>query len=154
MDVLALGEGRAGKLGLDTEGVSTEVVTLSLQQVGGQVLGAVAVVEAQRGGEGRDGDTPESSLADNVSPAVLGIVDGLGEELVEQQVLELGVLAVSVGDVLQEDRADNATATPHESDGGLVQLPAVLLGSLFRKRQRQQMIRIEYDSQHLRSGSA
>lgn len=130
MNVLALGEGLAGVLGLDAEGVGTEVVTLSLQQVGGQVLGAVAIVEAEGSGEGGERDTPDSGLADNVSPAVLGIADGLGEEVVEQEVLEVGVVAVGVGDVLQEDGADNATTAPHEGNGGLVELPAVLLGGL------------------------
>lgn len=131
VDVLALGQVGADEFGLDTEGMSTEVVTLRLQQVGGQVLGAVAVVEAQRSGEGRGGNTPEGTLADNMSPAVLGVVDSLVEEVVEQQVLELRVLAVGTGDVLQEDGADNATTAPHESDGGLVQLPAILLGGLW-----------------------
>jgi len=56
---------------LDLEGVSTEVITLSLEQVGGQVLGAVTVVEAQRGAESRGRDTPQGTLADNVSPAGL-----------------------------------------------------------------------------------
>ena len=130
VDVLTLGEVLVGMLGLDAEGVGTEVVTLGLQQVGGQVLGAVAVVEAEGSGEGRQRDTPESGLADHVAPAALGGLDGLLEEVVEQQVLEVGVVAVSVGDVLQEDGADNAATAPHQSDGGLVQLPAVLLGSV------------------------
>jgi len=130
VNVLALREGLAGKLRLDAESVSTEVVTLGLQQVGGQVLGAVAVVEAQSSGEGGQRNTPQSRLADNVSPAALGGVDGLLEEVIEQQILKVGVVAVGVGDVLQEDGADNATTAPHESDGGLVELPVVLLGSL------------------------
>lgn len=130
MDVLALGEGLAGVLGLDAESVSAKVITLGLQQVGGQVLGAVAVVEAEGSGEGRQRNTPDSRLADNVAPAALGGVNGLGEELIEEQVLEVGVVAVSVGNVLEEDGADNAATTPHESDGRLVQLPAVLLSGL------------------------
>lgn len=130
MNVLALGEGLAGELGLDAEGVGTEVVTLGLEKVGGQVLGAVAVVEAERGGEGGSRNTPKGSLADNVTPAALGVVDGLLEEVVEQKVLEVGVVAVGLSDVLQEDGADNAATTPHEGDGGLVELPVVLLGGL------------------------
>lgn len=130
MDVLALGEVLVGELRLDAEGVGTEVVTLSLQQVGGQVLGAVAVVEAEGSSEGGQRDTPQSRLADNVAPAGLSLVDSVGEELVEQQVLEVGVLAVGVGDVLQEDGADNAATTPHESNGRLVELPLVLLGGV------------------------
>jgi hypothetical protein len=130
VDVLALGEGLAGVLGLDAESVGTEVVTLGLEEVGRQVLGAVAVVEAESGGEGGSGDTPESSLADHVTPAGLGVVDGLVEEVVEEQVLEVGVVAVGLGDILEEDGADNAATTPHEGNGGLVELPLVLLGGL------------------------
>lgn len=130
MDVLALRVGLVGVLGLDAEGVGTEVVTLSLQQVGGEVPSAVSVVEAESSAESGSRDTPESTLADNVSPAVLGLGDGFVEELVEEEVLKVGVLAVGVGDVLQEDRADDAATTPHKGDGRLVKLPAVLLGSL------------------------
>ena len=130
VDVLVLGEVLVGVLGLDAEGVGTEVVTLGLQQVGREVLGTVTVVEAEGSAEGRQRDTQDSSLADDVSPALLSVVDSVGEEAVEQKVVEVRVVTVGVGDVLEENRTDNATATPHEGDGGVVQLPAVLLSSL------------------------
>ena len=130
MDVLALGVLLAGVLGLDAEGVGTEVVTLGLKHVGGEVLGAVTVVEGQSGAEGRGGDTPEGTLGDNVAPSVLGSVDGVVEEVVEEKVLKVRVAAVGLGDVLEEDGADDAATTPHEGDLGLLELPAVLLGSL------------------------
>jgi hypothetical protein len=130
VDVLALGEVLVGELRLNTESVGTEVVTLGLQQIGGQVLGAVAVVEAESSGEGRQRNTPDSRLGDNVSPARLSGGDGLGEELIEEQVLKVGVVAVGVGDVLQEDGADNAATAPHEGDGRLVELPVVFLGGV------------------------
>ena len=130
VDVLALGVLVVGELGLDLEGVGTEVVTLGLEEVGGEVLGTVTVVEGQGGAEGRGGDTPEGTLGDNVAPAVLGSVDGLVEEVVEEQVLKVGVAAVGVGDVLEEDGADDASTAPHEGNVGLVELPAVLLGGL------------------------
>jgi hypothetical protein len=130
VDILALGEGLAGVLGLDAESVGTEVITLGLEEVGGQVLRAVAVVEAESGGEGRSGDTPQSGLADDVTPAVLSVVNGLVEEVVEEQVLKVGVVAVSVGDVLEEDGADDAASAPHEGNGRLVELPVVLLGGV------------------------
>lgn len=131
MDILALGEGLAGILGLDAESVSTEVITLGLEEVGGQVLGAVAVVEAESSGESRSGNTPQSGLADHVTPAVLGVVNSLLEEVVEEQVLKVRVVAVGIGDVLEEDGADDATTAPHEGDGRLVQLPVVLLSGLY-----------------------
>lgn len=133
MDVLALGESLTGEFGLDAESVGTEVVTLGLEQVGGKVLGAVTIIEAEGSGESGCGDTPESSLADHVAPAVLGIVNGVLEEFVEKEVFEVGVVAVSVGDILEEDGTDNATTAPHESDGGLVELPVVFLGGLVER---------------------
>lgn len=131
MNILALWVGGVGEFGLDAEGVGTEVIALGLEEVGREFLGAVAIVEAEGSAESRGRDTPESTLADNVSPASLSVVDSLIEEVIEQQVLEVGVLAVSVGDILQENGADNAATTPHEGNGRLVQLPAVFLGGLF-----------------------
>lgn len=130
MDVLALGVLVVGELGLDLEGVGTEVVTLGLEEVGGEVLGTVTVVEGQSGAEAGGGDTPEGALGDDVSPALLCVVDGLVEEIVEEEVLEVGVVAVGSGNVLEEDGADDAATAPHEGDLGLVELPAVLLGGL------------------------
>ena len=130
VDVLALRVLLAGELRLDAESVGTEVVTLGLEHVGGEVLGAVTVVEGQSSAEGRGGDTPEGTLGDNVTPAVLGGVDGVVEEVVEEEVLKVGVVAVGLGDVLEEDGADDAATTPHEGNLGLLELPAVLLGSL------------------------
>lgn len=130
VDVLALLVLLVGVFGLDAEGVGTEVVTLGLQQVGGQVLGTVTVVEAERGAESGCGDTPEGTLGNDVSPASLSIVDSLVEEVVEEQVLEVGVGTVGLGDVLQEDGADDASTAPHEGNLGLVELPVVLLGSV------------------------
>jgi hypothetical protein len=57
-------------------------------------------------------------------------VDSLVEEVVEKQVLEFGVAAVRLGDVLQENGANDAATAPHERNLGLVQLPLVLLGGL------------------------
>ena len=123
MDILSLLILRVRKLGLDLEGVGTEVVALRLEQVGRQVLGAVAVEPGERGGEGRGRYAEECGLGDDVAPARLRLVDCLVEEVVEEQVLEVGVGAVRGRDVLQEDGADDAAAAPHEGDGGLVELP-------------------------------
>jgi hypothetical protein len=85
--------------------------------------------------------------ANLLSPARLRGVDSLVEEVVEEQVLELGVVTVAgqsqsimactvpplylrLGDVLEEYGSDNAATTPHERNLGLVQLPLVFLGGL------------------------
>jgi hypothetical protein len=130
VDVLALLVLLVGVLGLDQEGVGTEVVTLSLQHVGGQVLGAVTVEEGQSSAEGGSGDSVLDSEGNNVTPSLLSLVNGLVEEVVEEQVLQVGVGTVSRGDVLQEDRSDDAATTPHECNRRLVELPSILFGSL------------------------
>lgn len=130
MNVLALGVLLAGVLGLDAERVGTKVITLSLEKVGGEVLCSEAIEEGEGGGEGGRGDTPKGSLGDDISPAILCVVDGLVEEVVKEQVLEVRVRAVRLGDVLQEHGADDAATSPHEGNLWLLKLPAVLLGSL------------------------
>lgn len=62
--------------GEDTEGVGTEVVTLGLEDVGGDNLAPVAVQEGKGCREGRSGDTPEDGLSDDASPARLSLMDG------------------------------------------------------------------------------
>ena len=83
MDVVTLGVLLVCVFMLDPESVSAEVITLGLQQIGWQVLGSVAIVEAQRSGESRSRDTPQSTFADDISPARLRFVDGLVEEVIE-----------------------------------------------------------------------
>ena len=130
MDILTHLVLRILKLRLDLEGVRAKVISLRLQQVGGQILGAVAVEPGERGGEGRGGDAEEGGLGDDVAPAGLRFVDGFVEEVVEEEVLEVVVGAVGGGDVLEEDGADDAASTPHEGDGGLVELPFVFFRGL------------------------
>lgn len=60
-------------------------------------------MQTHSSGVGRDGDTPESRLSDNSPPSSLSVGKSLQEERAGKQVLELGVLSVSGGDVGQED---------------------------------------------------
>ena len=130
MNVLALGVLLARKLGLNAESMRAEVISLRLQQIGRQILRPDTIVERQGRAESGRRDPPEGALGDDVAPAGLRVVDSLVEEVVEEQVLEVRVGAVGLGDVLEEDGADDAAAAPHERDLGLLELPAVLLGGL------------------------
>ena len=103
MDVLSFLVLGVGELWLDLECVSTEVISLGLEQVGWEILGTVTVEPAQGSGESGGWDTEKSSLGDDISPTRLGLVDGLVEEVTEEQVLEVVVCAVGGGDILQED---------------------------------------------------
>jgi len=62
--------------GEDTEGVGTEVVTLSLEDIGRNDLAPVTVQECEGSRKGRSGDTPENGLSDDTPPAGLSLVDG------------------------------------------------------------------------------
>ena len=82
--------------------MSTKVVALCLEEIGREILCTVAIIPAERSAEGRKRDTPYSTLADNVSPTWLRLVNGLVEEIIEEQVFEIWVVAVSLCDILQE----------------------------------------------------
>ena len=71
-------------------GVGAEVVALGLQQVGGQALAAVAVVEGQRGGERRaPARPPSTACATTRRQEVWQRSITSGEVGVEQQVAEV-----------------------------------------------------------------
>jgi len=71
--------------GEDAEGVGTEVVTLSLDNVGRDDLAPVPVQEGESSRESRSGDAPENGLSDDTPPAGLCLADGVNEELVEEE---------------------------------------------------------------------
>ena len=114
MVVLALWVLLAGIFRLDPESMGTEVVSLSLQQVRREVFGAISIVEAQSCAESWCGNTPERTLADDIPPSWLSLVDGFVEEVVEEQVLEFWVVSVCTSDILEEDRSDDTSTTPHK----------------------------------------
>lgn len=106
-----------------------------MQEVGRQVLGPVPIVEAEGSRETWSWDTKLNALDDSSPPTSLGPVDSSLEEVIEQQVLEVGLSTVGLGYICKEDRTDNAPTAPHESDGGVVQLPFIFFGSLPTKFQ-------------------
>jgi hypothetical protein len=111
-------------------GVCAKVVALGLEEVGREALRAVAVIERQRSAKCGDWDAEEGCLRDNDAPRVLAALDGLGKEVVEEQVGQLRVLLEGIADVAQEAAADDAAATSHEGNGREVELPAKLLRRL------------------------
>jgi hypothetical protein len=130
VDVLAGLEAVVFLAGHDTECVGTEVITLSLEEVGRHDLTTVAVEEGKRSAKGRGRDTPENGLSDDATPAGLCLVDGLVEEVVEQKRLELGGLGVGCRNITKEDGLDDATTTPHAGNTSVVQVPLEVLSSL------------------------
>ena len=57
-------------------------------------------------------------------------MDGLVEEIIVQQIFQRWIVAVRLCDIFQEDGADNAATTPHQSNFRLVQFPLVFLGGV------------------------
>ena len=135
MVVLVERESVTGTFWLDTESVSTKVVSLGLQEVCWEVLCPIAVIEAECCAECRCWDSPEGALANNVSPSWLSLVDGFVEEVIEKKIFKIGVCAVCGCDVLEENRANNAATSPHECNGRLVKFPFVRFSSLCRVNQ-------------------
>jgi len=82
--------------------VCAKKVPERLQEVGGEVGGAVAVEKGQSGAECRGGEAGSHSVGDDLPPAVLAVFQGLDEEGVEQEALEVGVLVKGLLDVPQE----------------------------------------------------
>eukprot|EP00053_Salpingoeca_punica_P006791 m.63469 g.63469 ORF g.63469 m.63469 type:complete len:387 (+) comp13851_c0_seq2:114-1274(+) len=126
----------AGPVGVDKDarlthalvGVRAKVVALGLDQVGRQRGRAVAVVEGQGGAEGRHGDAVQRGRGNHAAPGGLGVVDGVGKEVVEEEVLHVRVGVKGRLDLAEEDTADDAAAAPHESNARVVELPLELLG--------------------------
>jgi hypothetical protein len=119
------------ELRLDLEGMGTKVISLSLKKIGWKILGSVTIKPGESSGESRSRDTKEGSLGNDISPAGLSLVNSVVKELVEEEILEVWFSAVSRGDILQEDGANDTTSTPHQGDGWLVELPLVFFGSLY-----------------------
>ena len=99
---------------------------LCLNEIGGNNFAAVSVEERESGAERGERDTPDDALSNDTPPAGLCFVNGLIEEVVEQERFKILVLLVRGGDVTEEDGLDNAAATPHLRNAGVVEVPAHL----------------------------
>lgn len=110
-------------------GVGAKIVTKGLKEVGGENGGTVAVKEGKGGAEGRGGDSRDNSVGDGAPPAGLSLFKGLEEEGVEEQILESRVLVKGLLDIAEELAADDATASPHEGDASIVEIPLLCYSS-------------------------
>ena len=73
-----------------------------MNEVSRQLFTTESVEERQSGGEGWNRDAPLDGGSDGLTPRVLAIVDGVLEEVVQQQVAEVRVLVEGCFDVSQE----------------------------------------------------
>lgn len=104
----------------------TEIVTLCLDQVRRQNSGAVAVIICNRSGEGRNRDTVLYRISDDIAQRLLVVIGNLLEVRSQQQVSDLRIFGISIGDFLQELRTDDAASTENLRDFAVVQIPVVL----------------------------
>ena len=104
-------------------GVSTKVITLSLQQVRRQASGSVTVEVSQSGGDRRHRNSQCDGSRCDSTPRSLSCFDGFLKERIEQQVGKLSVLFERIPDVVQKCTADDATASPHQRNRSIVQFP-------------------------------
>lgn len=116
-------------------GVRTEVVALRLDQVRRQHRGAVAVVVGDRSREGRRRNTVLHGVSHHVTQRLLVLVGDLLEVWRQQQVGDIGIRRVSVGDLLQELGADDAAGAEDLGDFAIVQIPVVFFRRGFQLRE-------------------
>ena len=81
----------------------------NLDEVGGQSFASVAVVEGKSGAEAGQRHAELHARGDHLAPRVLALVYLVGEELVEEQVVQLRVRVERLLDVAQELAANDAT---------------------------------------------
>ncbi len=91
-------------------GMRAKVVALSLREVRGQALGAVAVVIAQRRRERRRGNAVQHGLGYDLAPICLSLFDLLAKERVEQEVVEIRRIVKRFFYLAKEYAADDAAA--------------------------------------------
>src|SRR5438270_3705098 len=109
-------------------GVRAEEVSLSLQKVRGQTLGAIAVIEGKRGGESRCRHTDLDGLDNGAPPGILIIDQHLAEEIVQKKIRDLRILVVGFLDLAEKAAANDTASAPHQGDPAEVQVPAFALG--------------------------
>jgi hypothetical protein len=105
-------------------GVGSEEVALGLEQVGGEAGGAVAVVVAEAGAEGGDGDAVQGGEGDNSRASSAGSWLSMSlKKGSSMRLLSSGLRSVGVGDAVEEAGADDAAAAPDGGDAAEVEAP-------------------------------
>ena len=103
MNILAFWVFLVGKLWLDLEGVGTKVIPLCLEQICREIFSTISIKPAESGAESRSWYAKKCSLRYNISPTRLRFVNSLIEEVIEEEILKIWIIAIRCGDVLQED---------------------------------------------------
>ena len=91
-------------------GVRAKVVTLRLDQIGGQTFATVTIVECQGCAKARQRYAEEHAVGYNFTPRRLTLVNFSSEELVDEEVFDGWILLESLLDLAEELTANDATA--------------------------------------------
>lgn len=110
-------------------GMRTKVITLSLDQVSRQNCRTVAVVVGNCGGKRRYRDTILHGIGHHITQRLLIVISDLLEVWRQQEVSNASVLRISIGDLLQELRTNDAASAENLSDLTVVQIPVVFIRS-------------------------
>ncbi len=92
--------------------VSTKVIPLGLQQIRWEPSQSIAVIVGQGGGEGWSGQAEMRRCHDHRSPRSLGLLDGVLEVGIEQQVFEIRLFIEGFLDAIEELSANDTAAAP------------------------------------------
>src|SRR5665213_972246 len=106
--------------------VRSEVVTQSLDQVGGASSTPIAVVISERCREGWDRHATLHRSADDPAPRGLSGGEDLLKKWGEHQVGEIGLLLVGLLNAVEELGPDDATTTPDRGEAAQVEIPSIL----------------------------
>lgn len=94
----------------------TKIVTLCLDQVRRQNSSTVAVVIGNRCGEGRNRNTVLYCISNDITQRLLVVIGNLLEVRSQQQVSDLWIFGISIGDFLQELRTDDVVSMENFCD--------------------------------------
>lgn len=106
-----------------------KVITLSLNQVSGQNCGTITIVVSYCGRERRYRNTILYGIRHDITQRLLIVISDLFEVRCQQEVSNASVLRISIGDLLQELRTNDAASAENLSDLAVVQIPVVLVRS-------------------------
>ncbi len=109
------------------ESVGSEIVPLRLEKIRWEVRLAVAVKIAQSGAKCRHGNSEFDGRLNGDPPVGLSAIQDVREEGVEDEILELRVFPIRLGDAIEEACPDDATAAPDAGDIAKVEIPIVKL---------------------------
>lgn len=106
-----------------------KVITLSLNQVSRQNCGTVAIIVGNCGRERRYRNTILHGISHHITQRLLIVISDLFEVRRQQEVSNASVLRISIGDLLQELRTNDAASAENLSDFAVVKIPVVFIRS-------------------------